>query len=341
VKALVALAILVAIGQRFVADLRSPVSSELWHRPLRPGWLLLSGLLYLAGIGFSGLFWRSLLGHLGARPPLGMALRAYYIGHLGKYLPGKAWALLLRAAQVRPAGVSLGLATLTSFYEVLTTMAAGALLAAVLFAVFGEGAGPGLTEEPLRKLVWLEAPPEGVGRDAAVALALLLSAATGLPLVPVILNRVAQRLTLPGREAGAPVPRIGVGQLAEGLALTGAGWLLLGLALLAALAGVGSEPPLSLALMGRLTAGMAVAYVAGFVIVWAPSGLGVRELLLTLFLVPELVSTEGQAARGTAVLTVVVLRLVWTAAEVVMAGALYWFGGEPASKDTIPSRVMP
>src|SRR5439155_1213991 len=121
VKALVVLAILVAIGQRFVADFRSPASADLWQRPLRPAWLLLSGVLYLVGIGFSALYWRSLLAHLGARPPLAMALRAYYIGHLGKYLPGKAWALLLRAAYVRPGGVTLGLATLTAFYEVLAT----------------------------------------------------------------------------------------------------------------------------------------------------------------------------------------------------------------------------
>ena len=32
------------------------------------------------------------LGELGQRPPLLMAVRAYYLGHLGKYLPGKAWA---------------------------------------------------------------------------------------------------------------------------------------------------------------------------------------------------------------------------------------------------------
>jgi len=169
-----------------------------------------------------------------------MVLRGYYIGHLGKYLPGKAWALLLRAAQVRPAGVSLGLATLTAFYEVLTTMAAGSLLAACLFAVFGEGAGPGLTTDALHSLLWLEAPPEGVGRGTAVMLALLLASATGLPLLPALFNRVAQRLTLPGREEGAPVPRIGLGQLAEGLVLTSVGWALLGLALLAALEGVGA-----------------------------------------------------------------------------------------------------
>ena len=43
------------------------------------------------------MFWYRLLRQLGQRPTALAAVRAYYIGHLGKYLPGKACALLLRA----------------------------------------------------------------------------------------------------------------------------------------------------------------------------------------------------------------------------------------------------
>jgi uncharacterized membrane protein YbhN (UPF0104 family) len=321
VKALLALAILVAIGLRFAADLRSPASAGLWQRSLRPGWLLLSGLLYLAGIGCSALYWRSLLGHLGVRPPLAAAVRAYYVGHLGKYLPGKAWAVLLRAAQVRPAGVPLGLAALTSFYEVLTTMASGALVAALLFGLCGEPGGPALTPEALQSLARLEAPAEGVGRATALALALFLAAGTGLPLLPAVFNRVAARMRLPGREQGAPVPRIGLAHLAEGLGTTAVGWLLLGASLVCALWGVGSGYAPDWVGLGRLTAGLGAAYVAGFVFL-LPGGLGAREFFLTLFLVPELAGPEGPAARGTAVLTAGVLRLVWTAADLVSAAAV-------------------
>src|SRR5205823_9069494 len=51
------------------------------------------------------------------------------------YVPGKALALVMRAGFLRGAGVPAGLGGLTAFYEVLTTMAAGALLALVLFVV--------------------------------------------------------------------------------------------------------------------------------------------------------------------------------------------------------------
>ena len=74
------------------------------------------------------------------------------------------------------------------------------------------------------------------------------------------------------------------------------GWLFLGAGLVAALWGVGSDFSPSWQGLGRLTAGMAVAYVAGFVILVAPSGLGVREFFLMLFLVPELASAEAAPA---------------------------------------------
>jgi hypothetical protein len=335
VKALVSLAILAAIARRFADDLAQP---ELWQRPLRPGWLALSGALYLLGIGFSALYWRRLLGRLGSRPSLPATMRAYYLGHLGKYLPGKAWALWLRAEHIHRGGVSRGLAVLTSFYEVLTTMAAGALLAAVLFASLGTEGDPGPTGERLARLVRLEGLEQGVlGRGTAVVFSIALLAATGLPLLPPLFNRVVHWLSLPFRDPASPVPRIRLVYLAEGLALTAVGWLLLGAALAAAVAGVaGINLAWSGETLGRLTAGLAVSYVAGFVILLAPGGLGVREFFLTLFLAPELADLAGMGrgeARGLAALTALVLRLVWTAAEVVLAAGLFWLpvaAGEPS-----------
>src|SRR5262249_58940036 len=112
-----------------------------------------------------------------------------------------------------------------------------------------------------------------------------------------------------------PVARIGVRHLAEGLLLTSAGWLCLGAALAAAVRGV-VGPGLEWApgALGRLTAGMALAYVAGFVILVAPGGIGVREFFLTLFLAPELRPLAGlgeSEARSAAVLTLPGLPLLW------------------------------
>jgi len=322
VKALLWLLILFMIGRQFARDLHRP---ELGHHSLHSGWLVLSGLLYLLGLSLSALYWNRLLGHLGARPPLAAALRAYYIGHLGKYLPGKAWAVLLRTNLVRGYGVSAGLAALTSFYEVLTTMAAGVLVAAVLFAVLGADAGAGLNADTLRQLLCLEQPAEGgLQRPVVVLLSLLLFVAIVVPLQPAVFNRLAHRLSLPFRERdAAELPRIRFAYLLEGLAFTAVGWLLLGASFAAALRGVvGDSWPLLDVRTARLPAIMGLSYVIGFVVLIAPGGLGVREFLLTLLLTPELVGVEGmdqEQARGTVVLAVLVLRLVWTAAELLAA----------------------
>jgi uncharacterized membrane protein YbhN (UPF0104 family) len=318
VKAILWLLILYLIGRQFARDLQRP---ELAQRPLHAGWLLLSGLLYILGLAFSALYWQRLLGHLGAHPPFGAALRSYYIGHLGKYLPGKAWALFLRTSLVRPYGVSVGLAALTSFYEVLTTMAGGVLVAAILFAVLGADAGAGLNAETLQHLLWMEQPGEGgVQRSVVVVVSLLLLIAFLVPLHPALFNRLVLRVT--PVETGQ-LPHIRFVYLLEGLALTAAGWLLLGASFAAALRGiVGPDWPLFDVRTARLPAIMGLSYVIGFVVVVAPGGLGVREFLLTLLLTPELVGVQGMGsedARATVVLAVLVLRLVWTAAELLTA----------------------
>jgi uncharacterized membrane protein YbhN (UPF0104 family) len=325
-KALLAAAILFVIGRQFWRDLQDP---ELWTRPLHPGWLLLSALLYLLWMGSSALYWYRLLGHLGQRPPFGAALRAYYIGHLGKYLPGKAWALFLRASLIRGGGVRLGLATMTSLYEVLTTMASGALVAVVLFALLAPDTGAGLNRDTLLRLLRLEAPAgSALERRVSVPLALLLAVPLLLVLLPAAFNRLVHTLSLPFREEDAArLPQIRLGYLVEGLLLTAVGWLLLGASLGAALCGIlGPDLAWSPELAGRLPAIIGLSYVAGFVILVAPGGLGVREFFLKLFLAPELLALglrPLENAEGTAVLTALVLRLVWTLAELPVAAVLY------------------
>lgn len=334
VKAMLWLLIIYLIGRQFARDLQRP---ELWQRPMHAAWLLLSGLLYLLGLALSALYWDRLLGHLGARPPLTAALRAYYLGHLGKYLPGKAWALFLRTSLMRRHGVSTGLAALTAFYEVLTTMAAGVLVAALVFSILGTDAGAGLNAETLRHLMWMEQPGEGgVQRSVVVSLSVLLFVAFLVPLHPPIFNRLAHRFSLPFRERPPTLPsppgegegrvggpRIRFVYLLEGLAYTSLGWLLLGASFAAALRGIiGEDWPLFDVRTARLPAIMGLSYVIGFVVLIAPGGLGVREFLLTLLLTPEFVGVGGMGtedARATVVLAVLVLRLVWTAAELLMA----------------------
>jgi hypothetical protein len=326
VKWLFGLSVVLAVGWRFSGDLCNP---QLWSRPLQFGWLILSGMLYLGGLAFSAAYWIRLLGHLGYRPPVGVALRAYYLGHMGKYVPGKAWAVLLRTGLIHGCGVRLGVATLTTTYEVLATMAGGVLLSAVLFALLAPEGGR-LDWHDLGRLLRLEAPHGGaIGRAPAVLLSSGLFVCLGVPLLPPVFNRLAHHLSVPFRDAESVLPRLRLSYLVEGLVLTGVGWALLGASLAATLQALVREDcglyrPDTL---GRLAAVMGLCYVIGFLSFLPGAGLGVREFFLALFLVPELTDLcrlEPDEARATAEQGVVVLRLVWTAAEIIIVGVLYW-----------------
>jgi uncharacterized membrane protein YbhN (UPF0104 family) len=326
-KAVFAVAILLAVARLFARDLRG---LNLEERSLHPTWLAVSGLLYILGLGFSAWFWFRLLRALGQQPAILPAVRAYYVGHLGKYLPGKAWALIMRTTMIRGPTVRLSVAALTTFYEVLTTMAGGVLLAAGLFAL--------QAREPLTDLDWralpgllstdlLELP--SLDPRLALLLSLALLVPVGVPLLPVIFNRLEYRLARRVQDADdSPLPVTRTVHLVQGLLLTAVGWLLLGASFWATLRAIlGDALPWNSDVLGRLTAILALSYVAGFLIP-VPGGLGAREFFLRLLLVPELaalLSGTDDESRKLAALTAVVLRLVWTVTELVVSGVVYWF----------------
>jgi uncharacterized membrane protein YbhN (UPF0104 family) len=302
-KLVLTVAILAAVGWQFWHDLSDKSVQAI---TVQPEWLAASALLYLVGLAFCAWYWYRLLRIFGERPALVPALRAYYLSQLGKYLPGKAWALMMRGTLVQGPDVKLGVALIATFYEVLTMMASGALVAAVLFVV---------------------EPPALLGdtwNPAVVGVSLL--AVCGVPLLPGVFNRVVGRLA--GRFQSVEsfrLPRLRVATLLEGLATTAWVWLFFGLSLWAMVRAVVPEPPpLTWGLFARLSASLALAYVGGFVLI-VPGGLGVREWVLDRFLAPELAGVS--AAAPAAVVVVLLLRLAWTAGEAVLAAVLWWLPG--------------
>jgi uncharacterized membrane protein YbhN (UPF0104 family) len=328
-KAILALAILVMIGRQFVRDLSRP---ELWQRRLHPGWLAFSALLYLLGLGFAAVYWYRLLAALGQQPVFLPTIRAHYIGQMGKYLPGKAWALLLRSNLIRSPTTHVGVAVLTSFYEVFLTMSTGALLAAVYFGLqVPNWFAP--VDWQVYGRVWgiLQGGQAGAAITdprPLVLLAVLLMLAIGIPSLPPVFHRLVQKLALPFRQAETgPVPTPGFASMLEGLALTPGCWFMMGASFWAAQQAAGIGAAWDWDSWWQYTAFMALAYVSGFVIIFLPSGLGVREALLVLLLVPDLsqrLHLQTEDARFLAALAVILLRVVWMAAELVMVAALYW-----------------
>jgi hypothetical protein len=259
--------------------------------------LALSAALYLAGLSCSAAFWHLTLRLSGEHPSVFASLRAYFTGHLGKYMPGKGWALLVRTALIRGAGVRLGPALWTSLYELATTMAAGALVAAAIFAILPVN---------LPQLRW---NPTLAGMVLLVVLAAPLWPGVFQRLV----QRVGERLNVPEQERPMPFHPA---TLLAGLALTSAGRVLLGVSMWALLYGILPEPPpLTPERLAHYVATMALAYVVGFLAVVMPNGIVVREYFLL-----ELLAEEGPSQW--IALGVLLLRLVWTVAELAAAGVL-------------------
>ena len=297
-KAALAVAIIGGVGWQFARLLRQP---EVWDQEwtLRPEWLGVSLVSYTLGFACWGGFWRRLLVRVGLRPSVAATYRAYFISQVGKYVPGKAWAILLRAMFLP--GASPAVAALTALYETLTTMAAGALLALIMLPLIGVGS-------------------QGLGWQAA---GLLLVA--GVPILPRVFNGLVVRLARPFLEPTVPPPAVPRGTLAEGLAWGAMGWCLLGASAVVLLYAVlPLMPPLSGSFIARCVAFNAVSYVAGFLALPAPGGLGVREVIMQQLLAGELRQVAPEAvADGWAALAVVLLRLVWTAADLLAAGVMF------------------
>jgi uncharacterized membrane protein YbhN (UPF0104 family) len=283
--------------QATLLEALAKVGQQQWT--MNPWWLVASGLLYLAGLAPSGWFWHRLLCRLGGKPSLAQTLRSYYIGHLGKYVPGKALVIVLRAGLLRRQQVDAVLATATVFLETLTTMAVGAILAAAIVGIwFREN--------------WL-----------LVLAALGMAAVTGLPVWPPIFRRVAMLLRV-GRTSPALIERLA--ELDYRTLLTGwlgiaAGWFLIGLSLWAARRAIGLESTDLMVDAVRFTAAVALATVAGF-LSFIPGGFGVRDVVL----MEVLALGFAQDAAATALVSAVLLRLVWLLAELAISAILYAIG---------------
>jgi glycosyltransferase 2 family protein len=292
------LVVLVAWGiHRTALSAWETLQQQHWNpTQLRPPWLVLAAGLSGLGMLPPGLFWHRVLRLLGQPARRGEALRAYYIGHLGKYVPGKAMVVVLRAGLLRAGGTTATAATVAVFYETLTTMAAGMLWTLAILA--------------------LRFPT--YGRLILTAAGLL--AVVGLPTVPGIFRRLV-RMSGAGRldpAAAERLDQLGFGTVGAAWVVLGAAWMLQGAGLWATLAAGGYVSSLTWFDQVLIcTAAMALAVVAGF-LSFVPGGFVVREALLLELLSPWF----GQAG---ALVAALVVRLVGIASELVVAGVLWRF----------------
>lgn len=313
---------LCAIVVWFVADR----ASDLWDQspgdlpPISISWLFAAAVCYVVGWLPSVWFTQAILARLGHRPGwIGLA-RAYFCGHLGKYVPGKATVLVIRSGMLKPCGVPVSQSALGSVVETLGIMAVGLAVAAALSGwVFPETVWQQLPESfrIVGELRWLGPLTVGIG-------VLFL-----VPLCSGIVSRIAVRLAgkqaasvaaddRPAAESEQSIDPAAINSslLFQGTAAFTAAWLLFGLSLGCVLLSLDHSPD-SAADWLNWTAAVAAGTSLGFLVLFAPGGLGVREGLIIAVLEP---SVGGKLAVAAAAL----LRLIWFASEVTVAASLYF-----------------
>jgi glycosyltransferase 2 family protein len=266
---------------------------------IEPGSFAVAVGLYIAGLVPLGVFYGRVLA--ASQTPISnyAAVRAYLISHLGKYVPGKALVVVMRAGLSVPYGARPATAAFATFYETLVMMAAGGLFAAVAFGW-----------DTVLPIVL----PLGIG---AVRIPLaLLGLGMGIAFLVVVEPRVFPRLAslgrLPFRGVGADaLPRVTWRLLGAGLLWSTLGWTLLGLSQVAVLGMLGPSRMLQTN-WPAVVASVALATVAGFVVPLAPGGLGVREWVLWT-------SLSASIDRDRAVVAALLLRLAWMVGELIAA----------------------
>ena len=297
--------------------------SGLWNQAgvekirLTPGWLVAAVLVSIVAWLPPVAYWRMLLRMQGMDLGWRDVARAYYCSHLGKYVPGKATVLLIRAGLLRARGVHPAAAVLTSTYEVFVGFTAAGFLGLSIL--------PWIIDRDQAEQLLGFALPSGVEFHWSMTAVALVLNVLGLHVCSKYFSRIVTRLA-PRAASDEPVvlPNPTLSNSSGWFVLLMAGWCLHGLCLgLTARSVAGAE--FSWAQWPLWTAAIALASLIGFFAVFAPAGLFVREGLLIKLLSLQL---EGPEAVATAVL----MRGVGLTGELLAGSLLYYAISSPRTE---------
>jgi hypothetical protein len=269
--------------------------------------LALSAALLIAVYLLHALLWRRIVSDLiGERIAVGVALRIYFLANLGRYLPGRLWqvagmAVLAQRAGVPPVGALAG-----SALAQLSFLLTGALFLTLSLPAW-LGIMPALAAGAILALgtgalVWLSGTASGARARGWLGGRLGARVAAALAAVAQVRARHAARWLL-------------------GYALS---WLLLGgafaLFTAAFVPGAATE-------FRQLAGTMSASYLSGYLAIFAPAGVGVREGVMGVLLarsIPE----------PAAIVVSVASRVWFTATELIVLMAIPFLGRQAAATGT-------
>lgn len=241
--------------------------------------------------------WQALLAGLGSPLRTTTAGRIFFIGQLGKYIPGSVWPIVTQMELGARASVPRTRSASASVLTMVLSVATGLLVAAatVPFAHYSAGYD------------WV----------------FILVPVIAVCLYPKVLNPLLNRLFKLTKRPGLDQP-VTLTMLSKALAWSLLAWIANGaqIWILAEKLGapVGRAVPIALG-------GYAFAWCVGFVIIFAPAGAGARDALLILALGPLV-------GKHPALAVALVSRGVNTASDLLVAGAAAFRRPRLSSRET-------
>jgi hypothetical protein len=211
----------------------------------------------LAGLLASAFCWRALLAALGSPMPVRLSLHVFFVGQIGKYLPGNVFAVAAQAELARDHGVPRSRIVTAGLVFLGVLTATGLLVAAAVL--------PFASPDVLRRYGW-----------ALIALPIGLVA-----LAPPVLDRLV-RFALKTLRRPLPEQPLDGGQVLAAVGWALVMWAFYGVHLMPLVLAQPHDSGKHLLLVS--TGGYALAWTAGFLFVIAPAGAGVREAILVLAL---------------------------------------------------------
>jgi uncharacterized membrane protein YbhN (UPF0104 family) len=282
----VAGALLVALAARSVVANWHSLRDQPIEWRISTGWIAASVLVVFAAYAVLIEAWRRVVLSMGERLAFFQAVRIWFLASLGKYVPGKVWAVAGAAILAQRAGVDPSAAVAGALVLQALALASGAVAVALTAREAFQAVGPSVV-------------PLGL---AVVALSV-----TGIFLLgsQPLLDRISRILpaSLPRLRAIAP------GMLVGAFLANVVAWGAYGVALIFLARGLLPDLHLSLPqAIGVFTC----SYLVGFIAVFAPGGLGPRESVFLLLLAGD-IGLKPAAALALA------SRLLLTATEVLPA----------------------
>ena len=222
---------------------------------LQPGWIALSVLFVFVTYALQVQSWRHILAGWSQHLSYARALKIWLLVNLGRYVPGKLWSVAGLMVLAQRAGVDAWAAAASA----VVIQALGIGTAVVVVAAAMPHA-----ESPLRLAVAAVAAASTIGLLAWARPA-----------------RALARLVGP-RAQFRPLP---LGAALQGGALTLLSWVTYGIAFWLLARGLGLAGTLPLATAAGV---FALGYILGLLALFAPGGVGVRELVFIGLLTPSL-----------------------------------------------------